>query len=167
MSLIITSCLVALMLGMSVTDIVAAIEKEIGSQLGHLALVFGFGAMLGRLVADAGGGYRIAATLITTFGKKNTQIAVVAASFTVGIALFFEVGLILLPIILCHCSGIENALSLLGYPYGRSPERNTWISSASSGIDHDLFGLSGRSRARVAVGNCCRDSNHVGMRSTV
>ncbi|WP_308560515.1 gluconate:H+ symporter [uncultured Klebsiella sp.] len=116
-SLIITSCLVAMMLGMPVTDIVSAIEKGIGSQLGHLALVFGFGAMLGRLVADAGGGYRIAATLITIFGKKNTQIAVVVASFTVGIALFFEVGLILLlPIIYAIARELKMPFLYLGIP---------------------------------------------------
>ena len=99
-SLVIVAFLVAIALGMDLTKVVASVEAGIGAQLGHLALVFGFGAMLGRLVSDAGGGYRIAITLIDKFGKKNIQIAVVVASFIVGIALFFEVGLVLLiPII--------------------------------------------------------------------
>lgn len=116
-SLVIVSFLVALFLGMDPTQIALTIEKGIGAQLGHLALVFGFGAMLGRLVADAGGGYRIAATLIAVFGKKNTQIAVVVASFTVGIALFFEVGLILLlPIIYAIARELKLPFLYLGIP---------------------------------------------------
>lgn len=63
-SLIITAVVVALGLGMAPAKIATSIQNGIGAQLGELALVFGFGAMLGRLVADAGGAYRIAHTLI-------------------------------------------------------------------------------------------------------
>ena len=66
-SLIITAVVVALGLGMAPAKIATSIQTGIGSQLGELALVFGFGAMLGRLVADAGGAYRIAHTLINAF----------------------------------------------------------------------------------------------------
>lgn len=95
-SLVMTSVLTALLLGMNLTKIMATIEEGIGSQLGELSLVFGFGAMLGRLVADAGGAYVIATTLIDKFGKKRLQVAIMLASFIIGIALFFEVGLVLL-----------------------------------------------------------------------
>lgn len=44
---------------MDINKIVLSIESGIGGQLGHLALVFGLGAMLERLVSDAGSGYRI------------------------------------------------------------------------------------------------------------
>lgn len=99
-ALIIVSFIVGIMLGIEPKEIVGLIEKGIGDQLGFLALVFGLGSMLGRLVADAGGGYRIATTLINKFGRKNIQLAVVVTSFIVGIALFFEVGVVLLiPII--------------------------------------------------------------------
>ncbi|KMB34439.1 hypothetical protein SL56_04997 [Klebsiella pneumoniae] len=116
-SLIVTSFVVALMLGIDLDKIVPVIEKGMGGQLGHLALVFGFGAMLGRLVSDAGGGYRIATTLIHAFGEKNTQIAVVVASFIIGIALFFEVGLILLlPIIYAISRELKVSFLQLGIP---------------------------------------------------
>lgn len=99
-ALIIVSFVVGLILGIDPRSIIGLIEKGIGDQLGFLALVFGLGSMLGKLVADAGGGYRIAVTLINKFGKKNIQFAVVITSFIVGIALFFEVGVVLLiPII--------------------------------------------------------------------
>ncbi|MCC3237851.1 gluconate permease, partial [Pediococcus acidilactici] len=66
-SLIVTSVVVGLGLGMPASKIADTIQNGIGSQLGELALVFGFGAMLGRLVANAGGAYRIAHTLINKF----------------------------------------------------------------------------------------------------
>src|SRR5690625_6435015 len=67
-----------------------------GGTLGGIALVFGLGAILGKLIADAGGAQRIAMTLIDKFGEKRIQWAVVVAGFVLGIALFFEVGLVLL-----------------------------------------------------------------------
>lgn len=95
-SLIIVSFGVALALGMPLDEIVTTIEAGLGGTLGHLALIFGLGAMLGKLIADSGGAQRIAMTLVNKFGEKNIQWAVVAASFIIGVALFFEVGLVLL-----------------------------------------------------------------------
>ncbi|QEA30942.1 gluconate:H+ symporter [Secundilactobacillus malefermentans] len=95
-ALILTSVLTALLLGMDMTKIATSIQDGIGSQLGELSLVFGFGAMLGRLVADAGGAHTIATTLIDKFGRKRLQLAIMLASFIIGIALFFEVGMVLL-----------------------------------------------------------------------
>lgn len=116
-SLIIVSALVAMGLGMNITKIFTSIENGVGGQLGHLALVFGFGAMLGKLVSDAGGAHRIAITLINKFGKKKIQIAVVIASFIIGIALFFEVGLVLLiPIIFAIASELGISILYLGIP---------------------------------------------------
>lgn len=92
-SLIVVSFLVALALGMPLHEIVGSIEGGMGNTLGDIALIFGFGAILGKLISDAGGAQRIALTLINKFGEKNIQWAVVIASFIIGIALFFEVGL--------------------------------------------------------------------------
>lgn len=114
-SLIITSVLVALGLGMDPSKIATSIQDGIGSQLGELSLVFGFGAMLGRLVADAGGAYKIARTLIDKFGKRHLQIAVMVASFIIGIALFFEVGMVLLiPIVFAIAVEAEVPILYLG-----------------------------------------------------
>ncbi|HHW38349.1 MAG TPA: gluconate permease [Bacillales bacterium] len=100
LSLVIVSFIVALALGMPLGEIVGSIEAGLGGTLGHIALILGFGAMIGRLIADAGGAYRISMTLIDKFGKRNVQLAIAAASFIVGIALFWDVAFILLvPII--------------------------------------------------------------------
>ncbi|MNE04777.1 High-affinity gluconate transporter [compost metagenome] len=116
-SLVIASVIVAICLGMDLSTIISTVEKGIGGQLGHLALVFGFGAMIGRLVSDAGGGYRIATTLIDKFGRKHIQFAVVVASFIIGIALFFEVGLvILIPIVYAISKELKIPFLYLGIP---------------------------------------------------
>lgn len=116
-SLVIVSFLTALVLQIPVDKIPTTIETGIGGQLGHLAVIFGFGSMLGKLVSDSGGGHRIAMTLIKRFGRKHIQIAVVLASFIVGIALFFEVGLVvLLPIIFVIARELDMPLMYLGIP---------------------------------------------------
>ncbi|WP_175637880.1 GntP family permease [Metabacillus schmidteae] len=116
-SLIIVSFGVALALGMPLTDIVKTIEAGLGGTLGHLALIFGLGAMLGKLIADSGGAQRIAMTLVDKFGVKNIQWAVVAASFIIGVALFFEVGLVLLiPIVFAIARELKVSILYLGIP---------------------------------------------------
>ncbi|MBS6060786.1 MULTISPECIES: gluconate:H+ symporter [Staphylococcus] len=95
-SLIITSIVTAILLGMPLNKVMETIEAGMGGTLGHIALIFGLGAILGKLLADGGGANRIADTLIDKFGQKHVQWAMLIAAFIVGIALFFEVGLVLL-----------------------------------------------------------------------
>lgn len=115
--LVITSFIVGLLLGLPLTKIAQTIETGIGGQLGHLAIIFGFGSMLGKLVSDAGGGYRIATTLINKFGRRWIQVAVILASFIIGLALFFEVGLVVvLPIIFIIARELDMPLMYLGIP---------------------------------------------------
>ncbi|AOG31748.1 gluconate permease [Lactiplantibacillus plantarum] len=118
-ALIVTAVVVGIGLGMPLTKIATSIQNGIGSQLGELALVFGFGAMLGRLVADAGGAYTISTTLLDIFGRKRLQIAIVVASFIIGIALFFEVGIVLLiPIVFAIAIEAQVPVLYLGIPMG-------------------------------------------------
>lgn len=116
-ALLIVSFCVALTLGIPLGKVVSTIETGIGGTLGHIALIFGLGAMLGRLVADAGGAQRIAMTLTNKFGKGRIEWAVVIASFIVGIAMFFEVGLVLLiPIVFSIAKQMKVSLLSLGLP---------------------------------------------------
>lgn len=116
-SLIVVSFLVAIALRMPIEEIVESIEAGMGDTLGSIALIFGFGAILGRLVSDAGGAQRIAMTLIDKFGEKHIQWAVVIASFIIGIALFFEVGLVLLiPIVFQIAKQLRVSILYLGIP---------------------------------------------------
>lgn len=116
-SLVITSFIVALVLGIPLDKVPTTITDGLGAQLGSLAIVFGMGSMMGKLVSEAGGGHRIANTLIEKFGKKHIQIAVILASFIIGLALFFEVGLVvLLPIIFIIAKELEVPLMTLAIP---------------------------------------------------
>ncbi|KRM45850.1 gluconate:H+ symporter [Lentilactobacillus parafarraginis] len=116
-SLVLTAAVTAIMLGMPLGKIADSITNGIGSQLGELSMVFGFGAMLGRLVSDSGGAYMIANTLIKRFGKARLQIAVMIASFILGIALFFEVGMVLLvPIVFAIAVEAGVPILYLGIP---------------------------------------------------
>src|SRR3954467_14828399 len=72
-SLVVVSFIIALALGMPITEIVGSIEAGMGGTIGGIALVFGLGAILGKLIADAGGAQRIAMTLIDKFGERRIQ----------------------------------------------------------------------------------------------
>lgn len=116
-SLLITAFIVAIILGIPLGDIVTSIQGGIGSTLSSIAIIFGLGAMLGRVIADAGGAHRIANTLIDKFGQKRIQLAVVVASFIIGIAMFFEVGLVLLiPIVFSIVRELKVSPMHLGIP---------------------------------------------------
>ena len=132
-SLVVVSFLIALALGMPINEIVRSIESGMGGTLGSIALVFGLGAILGKLIADSGGAQRIAMTLIDKFGLKYIQWAVVTASFILGIALFFEVGLVLLiPIVYQISKQIKVPFLYLRSSYGGSAFSDTCIFTAAS-----------------------------------
>ncbi|MCM2676599.1 gluconate:H+ symporter [Alkalicoccobacillus plakortidis] len=117
LSLAIVSFLLAVALGIPLTEIVAAIETGMGGTLGSVGLIFGFGAILGKLIADGGGAQRISVTLIDIFGEKKIQWAVVLTAFILGIALFFEVGLVLLiPIVYQIAKQVNVSFLYLGLP---------------------------------------------------
>jgi len=116
-TLVVVSFLLGIALGMPMQDVVGSIEAGLGSTIASTGLIFGFGAILGKLIADAGGAQRIAMTLIDKFGEKRVQWAVVLTAFILGIALFFEVGLVLLiPIVYQIAKQTNISFLWLGLP---------------------------------------------------
>lgn len=116
-TLIIVSLVVGLAEGMPITKILGSIQSGVGGTLGSLALVIGFGSILGRLMENSGGAQRIATTLINKFGKKYIQWAVVTTGFVVGIALFYEIGVVLLiPLVFTIAVAAEVPLLYVGIP---------------------------------------------------
>lgn len=69
-ALIITSMLTGILLGMPLDKIVETIEKGMGDTLGHIAIIFGLGSILGKLLSDGGGATKIAEKLIEKFGEN-------------------------------------------------------------------------------------------------
>ncbi|MEZ4955158.1 MAG: gluconate:H+ symporter [Saprospiraceae bacterium] len=85
--------------------------------MGFLVIILGFGAMLGKLVADSGAAQRIADTLIRIFLNKYVQWAVVLTGFIVGIPMFYSVGfVILLPLVFTVAARTKLPLLYIGLP---------------------------------------------------
>lgn len=116
-SLLLVSIVVGLLLGIPWTKVPTVVEQGIGDQVGHLAIIFGLGAMLGQLISDSGAGFQIANTFTARFGRKYIELAVVLTSFIIGLAMFFEVGLvILLPIVYAIALELDVAFLYLALP---------------------------------------------------
>lgn len=116
-SLIITSLAVGVALGMPASDVVVSVEEGMGSTLGSLTMILGFGVMLGKLIADGGGVQRISTRLIEVFGIKNVQWAVVVIGFAVGIPMFYNVGfVILVPFVFAIAAQTGLPLIYVGLP---------------------------------------------------
>ncbi|TFW95252.1 hypothetical protein DEO15_11775 [Escherichia coli] len=79
-ALVLVALAVGLMQGMPLDKVIGSIKAGVGGTLGSLALIMGFGAMLGKMLADCGGAQRIATTLIAMFtfglnrGRSMDQI---------------------------------------------------------------------------------------------
>jgi len=93
---IIASLAAALMLHMPLAKIPASIDRGIGDLLGSLAIIICLGAMFGKLIADSGAARQIARVLIRLFGSPRITLAMAFTGFIVGIALFYNVGFVLL-----------------------------------------------------------------------
>ncbi|GAA4466048.1 gluconate:H+ symporter [Nibrella saemangeumensis] len=94
-SFLLVSITLGLVAGMDVPAVGKSIQTGIGSTLGDLVLIIGFGAMLGRLVAESGAARRITNVLIGWFGIRNIQWGLALAGFIIGIPLFYNAGFII------------------------------------------------------------------------
>lgn len=120
-ALIITSMVTGILLGMPLDTIVTTIEKGMGDTLGHIAIIFGLGSILGKLLSDGGGATRIADTLINVFGKKYVTWAMIIASFIIGISLFLEVAFVLLiPLVFTLAERMQISNLTVGLPMATS-----------------------------------------------
>ena len=115
-SLIVVSIAVGLAEGMPLATVVGSVKNGVGGTLGNLALILGFGAMLGKLMADSGAAQRITLAL-NRFGNEWTRWTVLAAGLIVGIPLFYEVGFVLLiPLVYTIAATTGMPLIAIGVP---------------------------------------------------
>lgn len=117
LSFVISSLAVGLAEGMSLNNAVVSIETGIGTTLGYLVIIIGFGAMLGKLVAESGAAQRITTRMIDAFGLKHVQLAVMLTGFIIGVPLFYDVGfVILIPIVFTVAVSTGLPLLYVGLP---------------------------------------------------
>ncbi|MDB5250299.1 MAG: gluconate transporter [Segetibacter sp.] len=95
-SLIIAALFVGVANGMDLQKVITSISNGIGSTLGSLILILGFGVMLGGLLTETGAAQKISSQLIKIFGVKNAKVALLITGFVVGIALFYNAGFVVL-----------------------------------------------------------------------
>lgn len=95
-ALSLAACFVGIATGMPLGTIASSIEKGVGGTLGFLALIIGFGSILGKMLESSGGAQRIAQTLLAKLGKENATWAMMLVGFIAGIPVFVEVGFVLL-----------------------------------------------------------------------
>ena len=116
-SFIIVCVFVGVFQGMELDRIVEAIQIGMGNTLGFLVMILGLGAMLGKLVSDSGAAQRITSKLVSSFGIKYIQRAVVVAGFIVGIPMFYSVGfVILIPLVFTIAASTRLPLIYVGLP---------------------------------------------------
>jgi Gnt-I system high-affinity gluconate transporter len=117
LSFIIVSLAVALAIGMPIDKAVVSIENGIGTTMGFLVLILGFGSMLGKLVSESGAAQRITSKLITAFGLKHIQLALMLTGFIVGVSLFYDVGFfIMIPLVFTVAASTGLPLLYVGLP---------------------------------------------------
>ncbi len=116
-SFVVVCLVVGLTSGLSLANTFEAIQKGIGNTLGSLVMVLGFGAMLGKLVAESGAANEITNRLVSWFGQRNVQLALIVTGFIVGIPMFYTVGfVILVPLVIAIASNTGLPLLYVGLP---------------------------------------------------
>jgi Gnt-I system high-affinity gluconate transporter len=99
-SFMIVSVSIGLTSGLGIHRITDAIQRGIGNIMGSLVIILGFGAMLGRLIAESGAAQQITGSLVGLAGIRRIQWAMALSGFLVGIPMFYSAGfMVLLPLI--------------------------------------------------------------------
>jgi len=82
--------------GMPLKQVPLSFTGGVGNLLGHIAIVLGLGAVLGRLLASSGGATALGSALVDGCGPRGLPWALMGMGILVGMPVFFEVGLVLL-----------------------------------------------------------------------
>jgi Gnt-I system high-affinity gluconate transporter len=115
LAFLISAITVGLMSGMDVVDIVGSIENGLGSTLGSLTIILGFGAVIGRLLAASFAAEQIANNIIKIVGQRHLKWAMMIVGFIIGIPMFFAVGFVLLvPILFTVAKRANVSIMYLG-----------------------------------------------------
>ena len=96
LALLISAIFVGILNGLTLPDVIASVKAGFGGTLGSLAIIIGFGAVLGKLMVDSGAAQRVATTLLSKFGVKNVEWAILIVGAIFGVSVFYEVAFIIL-----------------------------------------------------------------------
>ncbi|BBH24300.1 D-serine transporter DsdX [Paenibacillus baekrokdamisoli] len=117
LSLIIVCIFVGVATGMPLPKIATSIENGMAGTLGSLAIIIGFGTILGKMLEVSGGAERLARTLLEKMGEKRAPWAMTIVGLIAGIPVFFEVGFVLLfPLVFIVAKQAKMSLLRVGIP---------------------------------------------------
>jgi gluconate:H+ symporter, GntP family len=109
---------VGLATGMELGEIAKNITNGAGKTLGAVGVVIALGAMLGKILADAGITEQIANALLRHASDRLIPWAMTLVAFIVGIPMFFEVGLVvMLPLVFSVARKLEGRERFKGSAY--------------------------------------------------
>jgi GntP family gluconate:H+ symporter len=101
LALIIAALGLGIASGMPVVQVPVSFTAGVGNLMGHIAIILGLGAVLGRLLARSGAAQALGSCLVEIFGPGGVSWALLVLGIVVGLPVFFEVGLVLLmPIVI-------------------------------------------------------------------
>jgi len=116
-SFVVVSVGLGLACGLDIHRISDAISKGIGNIMGSLVIILGFGAMLGRMIADSGAAQQITQSLVRLSGIRRIQWAMALSGFLVGLPMFYSAGfMVLIPLVYAVGAATELPLLYLGIP---------------------------------------------------
>lgn len=116
-TLVLISLLTAFATGIPAGAIVDTMTDSFAGTLGSVALLVGFGAMLGKLVEHSGGAQILAEKMVSLFGEARAPFALGIASLIMGFPIFFDAGLIvMLPIIFAVAKRLGGPVLLYALP---------------------------------------------------
>ena len=95
-ALLTSSIAIGLLSGLDGEIIINNIQEGMGSTLGYIAVIVGLGAMFGAILESTGGAKQITNYLLSKFGEKKSQWALLTSGFFIAIPVFFDVAFILL-----------------------------------------------------------------------
>ncbi|EHY88054.1 GntP family permease [Saccharomonospora azurea] len=117
LALVAISLATAFATGIPAEAVVDTLTEGFGSTLASVALLVGFGAMLGRLLEVSGGAQALTDALIRRFGEKRAPLALGIASLLFGFPIFFDAGLVvMLPIIFSVARRLGGGVLRYGLP---------------------------------------------------
>jgi len=118
LALLVVSVSVGFATGMAPATIVAHLITGGGKTLGAVGIVIALGAMLGKILADAGVTERVAEVILKRTSDRMIPWAMMMVAFVIGIPMFFEVGLvIMLPLIFSVARKLESQARFKGSAY--------------------------------------------------
>ena len=99
-SLLIVAVATGLAAGIGVGDVIDVVIDGFSTTVGTVALLVGFGAVLGRLVEITGGAQVLADKMLDAFGEKRAPLALSVASLFYAFPIFLDAGfIVMLPVI--------------------------------------------------------------------